>query len=210
MLTSAHSIWTIGKGLKVLYPGCDYLKTAKRFETDDVLPTDSEQDQTEKLRQRAFRTDARLGKDHVFFMNVIEQEREARQIRKQWEQKGPKRRLWDAEQEHHRSDKQRRYDFSEFKRQRKKLGYATYNRPKVRELMSESDDENDELFVPSAPRKQSYRQESESEDSDEAVEREEEKEDPFEVQQRIMENYQQSFREKKGQVHRNLRQSHLS
>lgn len=83
-------MWTIERDLRAYDHGRDYLSGSKKFDTDDILPEDEEEDMAEKKRQRAFRTDTPMWKDHAFWMNAIEQERAHRSLQAQ--RKGPKRR----------------------------------------------------------------------------------------------------------------------
>lgn len=198
-LTPSSSLWVIGTELKPLNDALDYLHDAQRFSTDDVMPNDSLEVSTEKLRQRAYRTDANCGGDHTFFANAIERENEARKLRQVLKHKDVWRRQRRCEENRRRQeqrgiggDKHRRHKLEHRHR------HAHAKRPYELDFSSEtsedrennsSEDTDEELFVSNASQRPSGISDTNSS---------EKKRRADEVQRRIRENFQQGFWNMKG------------
>ena len=58
----------------------DYLKDETRFESDEILETDSKEDKLEKTRRKAFVDDAVQFETPAFWKNYIEQRSQARKL----------------------------------------------------------------------------------------------------------------------------------
>lgn len=81
-LLTDHSIWTVDSNLEPFIRDGDYLQGSPQVATDDVMSENSKEDQLEKLRQRAFRTDAMLGNDHFFWKNALKHDAQERRLRR--------------------------------------------------------------------------------------------------------------------------------
>lgn len=149
MLT-ARSFWTIDSNLKPFVRDGDYLQGCQRFETDDVMPEDSEEDKIEKLRQRAFRVDASLNRDHFFWANAIEQDIEERRLRRHM---GDVKVRPSKESSTTKRRRQEEASAVQSKRSRSNGNTSTYKRHDEEE--EEMDSEN-ELFVTKEEEKRSH------------------------------------------------------
>lgn len=184
-----RSIWTIGKDLKTFDRTWDYLHECKRFETDDILPTDSKDDGTEKLRHRAFKTDALMGKGQSFWINLIYQEREGRKIQ---EQRGKKRRRQTFGGHEYSSRQRIQFDTERITQERKKLSYSSQRKLSLTpfELDFSEDEESEDdgdLFVAG---KNIHGRTSDEKDDDEQEHSDE--------QVRIQANHRQEFERMPG------------
>ncbi|KAF7188662.1 hypothetical protein HII31_09914 [Pseudocercospora fuligena] len=76
-------IWINENLLDEYIPSSDYLNGMPNFSPEDLQPDDDEQTKTEKLRHIAFRRDAIMMKENVYWNNFILQKSAARKIEKQ-------------------------------------------------------------------------------------------------------------------------------